>query len=291
MFQNINRGTEWTQWDPQHFADFTAKYGKVDLVLYRTPWPWLTIVHKDIVGNISVDDYRRTMDVISQQFQPRLGVIMATSAVNNNAVRDGFVRLRKDNEVVRTFVNSYSPPVDGGVQNLVLMDWEKLTDALIVANAEMQSIPAERAFNHYVTGEAVPEAHMHSPEGNRYFFPQLTAMACAGTAELSDENRVGTCPAHKRGLVSPDGMHFCSSTSGPRTAGGFVCLTKCILAKENAKRRGDNRAKQFSDLQLCQDRCNRVFMSMDSSYADGYVHLFGERPGVDLEKDVTAIER
>lgn len=32
-------------------------------------------------------------------------------------------------------------------------------------------------------------------------------------------------------------------------------------------------------------------MSMDSSYADGYVHLFGERPGVDLEKDVTAIER
>ena len=207
MFQNANRGTEWTQWDPQHFADFTAKYGKVDLVLYRTPWPWLTIVHKDIVGNISVDDYRRTMDVIFQQFQPRLGVIMATSAVNNNAVRDGFVRLRKDNEVVRTFVNSYSPPAgpDGGVQNLVLMDWEKLTDALIVANAEMQSIPAERAFNHYVTGEAVPEAHMYSPEGNRYFFPQLTAMACAGTAELTDENRVGTCPAHKRGL----GESFC----------------------------------------------------------------------------------
>ena len=32
-------------------------------------------------------------------------------------------------------------------------------------------------------------------------------------------------------------------------------------------------------------------MNMDSSYADGYVHLFGERSGVDLEKDVTAIER
>ena len=74
------------------------------------------------------------------------------------------------------------------------------TGPVIVANAEMQSIPAERAFNHYVTGEAVPEAHMYSPEGNRYFFPQLTAMACAGTAELTDENRVGTCPAHKRGL-------------------------------------------------------------------------------------------
>ena len=86
-------------------------------------------------------------------------------------------------------------------------------------------------------------------------------------------------------------MHFCSSTSGPRTAGGFVCLTKCILAKENANRRGDKRAKQYSDLQLCQDRCNNLFMNMDSSYADGYVHLFGERPSVDLEKDVTAIER
>ena len=94
-----------------------------------------------------------------------------------------------------------------------------------------------------------------------------------------------------RTAVSPDGMHFCSSTSGPRTAGGFVCLTKCILAKENANRRGENRAKQYSDLQLCQDRCNSLFMNMDSSYADGYVHLFGERPGVDLEKDVTAIER
>ena len=305
MFQNIHQGSEWTQWDPQHFADFTAKHGKVDLIFYRTPWPWLTLVNKDIVGNISVDDYARTMDVIYQQFQPRLGVIMTTSAVNNNAVRDGFIRLRKDNEVIRNFVKSYSPPLNpnGGVQNLVLMDWEKLTDELVKANAETQGIPVERAFSHYVTGEAVPEAHMYSPEGNRYFFPQLTAMACASTVEPSDqdafsshsttitENRVGTCPDLKRGLVSPDGMHWCSSTAGPRTSGGFVCLTKCILAKENANRRGDGRAKQFSDLRMCQDRCNNLFMNMDSSYADGYVHVFGERPGVDLEKDVTAIER
>ena len=308
MFQNIHQGTEWTQWDPQHFADFTAKHGKVDLIFYRTPWPWLTLVNKDIVGNISVDDYTRTMDVIYQQFQPRLGVIMTTSAVNNNGVRDGFVRLRKDNEVIRTFVNSYSPPLNpsGGVQNLVLMDWEKLTDELVKANAQTLGIPAERAFSHYVTGEAVPEAHMYSPEGNRYFFPQLTAMACATNVELSDEqnqavppshptsideNRVGTCPDLKRGIASPDGMHWCSSTAGPRTSGGFVCLTKCILAKENASRRGDDRAKQFSDLRLCQDRCNNLFMNMDSSYADGYVHVFGERPGMDLEKDVTAIER
>ena len=40
---------------------------------------------------------------------------------------------------------------------------------------------------------------------------------------------------------------------------------------------------------LC--KCNNLFMSMDSKYADGYVHIFGERPGVDLEKDVTAIAR
>ena len=308
MFQNIHQGSEWTQWDPQHFADFTAKHGKVDLIFYRTPWPWLTLVNKDIVGNISVDDYARTMEVIYQQFQPKLGVIMTTSAVNNNGVRDGFVRLRKDNEVIRTFVNSYSPPLNGGVQNLVLMDWEKLTDELVKANADTLGIPAERAFSHYVTGEAVPEGHMYSPEGNRYFFPQLTAMACASNVKSPDpdeknqaappshsasidENRVGTCPDLKRGLVSPDGMHWCSSTAGPRTSGGFVCLTKCILAKENANRRGDGRAKQFSDLRLCQDKCNDLFMSMDSKYADGYVHIFGERPGVDLEKDVTAIAR
>ena len=228
MFHNAHQGSDWTQWDPQHFADFTAKHGKVDLIFYRTPWPWLTFVNKDIIGNISTDDYTRVITVIYQQFQPRLGVIMATSAVNNNAVHDDFVSLRKDNEVIRTFVNSYNPPLtsNGCVQNLVLMDWEKLTDSLVEVNAETQGIPAEQAFSHYVTGEAVPEAHIYSPEGTHYFFPQLTAMACAGSVGLPDEKQnispskperidenrvhVGTCPALKRGTVSPDGMHWVS---------------------------------------------------------------------------------
>ena len=122
----------------------------------------------DKLGNIVEDDYYRVLEVSRRMVNPRT-VIFATSAINNNALKmDGFKSLRKDNEVLRQFVADYKIPYysNRGVQNVLLLDWEKLTDALVLANAETMNIPPEMAFKHSVSCEGLSKRHSFT--GNRY---------------------------------------------------------------------------------------------------------------------------
>lgn len=161
------------------------------------------------LGNIVEDDYYRVLEVSRRMVNPRT-VIFATSAINNNALKmDGFESLRKDNEVLRQFVANYKIPYysNRGVQNVLLMDWEKLTDALVLANAETMNIPPEMAFKHQVSCEGLSKRHAFT--GSRYC-PHLTAMACAGTRTPNHPETIQTCVEDKRGRISPDGMHWVS---------------------------------------------------------------------------------
>lgn len=56
MFQNIHQGKAWVEWDPTHFKEFVKNHGAVDILIYRTPWLWLAIINKDVMGNIVPDD-------------------------------------------------------------------------------------------------------------------------------------------------------------------------------------------------------------------------------------------
>ena len=159
------------------------------------------------LGNIVEDDYYRVIEVSRRMVNPRT-VIFATSAINNNALKmDGFESLRKDNEVLRQFVANYKIPYysNRGVQNVLLMDWEKLTDALVLANAETMNIPPEMAFKHQVSCEGLSKSHAFT--GTRYC-PHLTAMACAGNRTPNHPETIQTCVEDKRGRISPDGMHW-----------------------------------------------------------------------------------
>ena len=120
------------------------------------------------LGNIVEDDYYRVLEVSRRMVNPRT-VIFATSAINNNALKmDGFESLRKDNAVLRQFVANYKIPYysNRGVQNVLLLDWEKLTDALVLANAETMNIPPEMAFKHQVSCEGLSKRHSFT--GARY---------------------------------------------------------------------------------------------------------------------------
>ena len=163
-------------------------------------------------------------------------VIFATSSVNNNGIKDGFKSLRKDNQELRSFVEAYQPQpnVGGRVQDVMLLDFESLTDALIIANAEVMGIPANMAFKHVLTGRGLSEAH-----------------SCAGTKKPSHPEEIATCEEDKRGRISPNGMHWCDTTTGPRTAGGIYCLIDCTAEQDKRKKE-------------CQDRCNRLWMGLDT---------------------------
>ena len=195
-------------------------------------------------------------------------VILVTTPVNNNALRDGMVSLRKDNEVIRSFVNNYKPPArsEDGVQNVLLLDWELLVDDMIRANAEVIGIPPEKAFSHYITGE---NSKKLAANKKKRIYPQLTAMSCSGRSSLGatvHSEFANECPdpEAKMGRISPDGVHFCGTTLGPRTNGGLACLIQCTIdANDDAN--GDSQ----SSLKACQDMCNKQFMNMETVITGG----------------------
>ena len=63
-------------------------------------------------------------------------------------------------------------------------------------------------------------------------------------------------------------MHWCSATTQPRTAGGIVCLTKCAITADMAFEPddGDRRDERAAYLRECQDRCNALWMNLDSFF-------------------------
>ena len=191
---------DFVKWDPTQYDALSHQYGDVDVLVYRTPWPWMMKSGK--LGKIAEADYYKVLEVARRMVNPRT-VIFATSAVNNNALKlDGFQSLRKDNEALRRFVANYRIPyyANRGVQNVLLMDFEKLTDALVLANAETMAIPPEMAFRHQVSCEGLSKGHAFT--GTRYC-PHLTAMACAGTRRPNHPEVIQTCVEDKRGRISP----------------------------------------------------------------------------------------
>ena len=258
---------EWKQWQPQMFKDFQREYGDVDVLIYRTPLPWLNYMKGEIVEN----DYYRILDTAHRMVNPRT-VIFATSPINNNAFKDDFVPLRKDNSAVRQFVANYQPPssppssAGGGIQNVMLMEWERLTDELVLANAEIMNIPPEMAFKHRVTCEGLSKKHSVT---GPFYCPHLTAMACAGTSSPNHPEAIASCVDERRGRLSQDGMHWCEGTTGPRTVGAVACLIQCATTAD-ATFGGDqgNQEPRMAYLKDCQDQCNALWTSMDSAYVD-----------------------
>ena len=227
----------------------------------RTPWPWMSKFGD--TGDITEGEYYQVLEVARRMVNPRT-VIFTTSAINNNGISDQFASLRKDNKVVRQFVQHYQPPEhpEDGVQNVLLLDWELLTDDLVLANAEAMGIPADMAFKHVLTGNGLSDKESFT--GVRWF-PQLTAMACASITKPTHPKRIPTCMDGKRGRVSPDGMHFCDSTTGPRTAAGIIALIECsVVADEDMYGASPNERKQY--LRECQDDVNNLYMNLRSVF-------------------------
>ena len=274
LWKERNRGFTFKSWEPRIFKKYRETHGNADVLVYRSPWPWLANEPvntrsigngSDEVGKITVGDYAEILEMAHKYLRPHT-VILVTTPVNNNALRDGMVSLRKDNEVIRTFVNNYKPPArpEDGVQNVLLLDWELLVDDMIRANAEIIGIPPEKAFTHYITGE---NSEKLAANKKKRIYPQLTAMSCSGRSSLGatvDSEFANECPEAKMGRISPDGMHFCGTTLGPRTNGGLACLIQCTI-DANDDVNGDSQ----SSLKTCQDMCNKQFMNMETVITGG----------------------
>lgn len=270
MWKEKNKGDSdsFRGWEPQIFEDHVKAHGNVDVFVYRLPWPWMfqegsflppnlrEIKDSDVAGELSESDYDEVVSMAQKYLRPHT-VILVTTPVNNNGIKDGFKKLRKDNEAMRSYVKNFVPPENpsDGVQSVLLLDWEKLVDAAILANAEVLGIKPEKAFYHSLTGVNIEESK------KRQWYPQLTAMTCSGTTSVQEPQWSNECPEDRMGLVSPDGMHLCGATIGPRSSGGLACLMKCSIG-------ADEHGLEYrtSFLEKCQNKCNGLFMNMDTFF-------------------------
>ena len=92
-------------------------------------------------------------------------------------------------------------------------------------------------------------------------------------------------------LLPTDGMHWCSATTQPRTAGGIVCLTKCAITADMSFEQDDSehRDRRAAYLRECQGRCNALWMNLDSYFVGeggGRGHL--ELPAATAAADAAA---
>lgn len=62
----------------------------------------------------------------------------------------------------------------------------------------------------------------------------------------------------KRNLISPDGIHWCVETIGPRFTASIACLLGCVYNE----RPPDTSAKGIESLRECERECNNKFMSL-----------------------------
>ena len=250
----------------EHYLYFSPVYPfSVPLFSFYQPWMYKEgilppqdrqVKDADIVGEISESDYDEILAMAHKYLRPHT-VILVTTPVNNNGIHDGFQKLRKDNEAIRSYVQNFVPPKnpEAGIQNVLLLDWEKLIDAAILANAEILGIQPEMAFQHSLTGVNIEESK------KRAWYPQLTAMTCSGSTPTKEPQWDTECPEDRMGRISPDGMHLCGATLGPRSSGGLACLMKCAIDAD-----GYDFDERIPLLSQCQNACNRLFMNMNTIF-------------------------
>ena len=243
------------QWSPDFYLEFGKTYGSPDVFIYQTPWPFMAGFSGENIKEINIgpEELGQIVNNAYQLLRAKTFIFL-TIPVNNIAISDGFASLRKVNEVIRKFVRQYSPPSSSeGIQNVVFLDFEKLTDALILANAEVMSIPPEMAFSHLNTGVGVEDQFSA-------YYPQLTAMTCAGTTPPLNPLRVSSCPEYRTGILSRDGMHWCDKTTGPRITAGLACLIDCVPELSY------NVEDDLEQLRKCEFTCNHFYMNMETVF-------------------------
>lgn len=90
-------------------------------------------------------------------------------------------------------------------------------------------------------------------------------MVCANKPK---DNLASDC---KRNQISPDGIHWCVETLGPRYTASIACLLGCVYNEKPLDATPEGSAR----LRKCEQECNEQFMSLKR--VDEYL-IGNERP-------------
>ena len=107
---------------------------------------------------------------------------------------------------------------------------------------------------------------------SKFQYPHSKPMVCA---KMPNSTNVQSCVYNK---ISPDGMHWCTPTLGPRYSASVACLLGCVYNGELgylSERENSNIMNE--SVRACEDECNQRFMSLvpvDNDWIDDGVTIY-----------------
>jgi len=178
-------------------------------------------------------------------------VIFTTVGLDNNAIGpEQWAGVEKINEYVHDIAKNFKPTSVDGVQWIMVQEWSRFTSQIIRENG--LSMGYNISSNDFYFERLV---------GGETSWAQSVPMVCANKPK---DNLHSEC---KRNKISPDGIHWCVETLGPRFTASIACLLGCAYNE-----RPPDRATQrgVSSLRKCEHECNEQFMSL-TRIGDEYI--------------------
>ena len=126
---------------------------------------------------------------------------------------------------------------------MLVQEFANFTDHLILKNAEH--------IGYDISSSNALSEKLNDTSG-ALKWPQSIPMVCANKPLNNMESE---CHRNK---ISPDGLHWCVETLGPRYTASISCLLGCVYNERIPESSPDG----LRSLQKCEQDCNEQFMSL-----------------------------
>ena len=220
--------------EPAGLSEITVN--QFDAAIVRIPHGWMT----------AEEITKERLEEVITFAQNLLGVrvvIFTTVGLDNNAIgAEQWSRVEKINEYVHEIASNFKPTSVDGVQWIMVQEWSRFTSAILRENG--LSMGYNTSSNDFFFERLV---------GGETSWAQSVPMVCANRPK---DNLHSEC---KRNKISPDGIHWCVETLGPRFTASIACLLGCAYNE----RPPDRTQRGVSRLKRCERDCNEQFMSLN----------------------------
>mmetsp|Transcript_22105 Transcript_22105/g.48087 ORF Transcript_22105/g.48087 Transcript_22105/m.48087 type:complete len:475 (+) Transcript_22105:274-1698(+) len=171
-------------------------------------------------------------------------VIFTTVGLDNNAITSElWDKVTKINEIIHDVARSWEPPSDGedGVRWILVQEFSNFTSQILYENGK-----------HLGYDVSSNDFFFERLKGGTTSWAQSIPMVCSNKPKDDLESEC------KRNKISPDGIHWCVETLGPRFTASIACLLGCVYNG----RPPETSPEGLASLRQCELDCNEEFMSL-----------------------------
>ena len=232
---------------------------------------------KDI-RSVTKEKIMEAINLVGKYFGVETIIISTLTFSNNVNTLNDWVGIQRVNKMIRGIARNWeSSPKNGlgSVRWILVQEFGNFTNQLIWTNAKHIGYDVDLNFSVNGWEEVNADFLLDKFEQvSKFHYPKSKPMVCAKRPIGSN---VQSCVYNK---ISPDGMHWCTPTLGPRYSASVACLLGCVYNGElgyGHLTERENFNITNASIFVCEDECNQRFMSLvpvDNEWIDDSVTLY-----------------